>query len=145
LPRPLARPRRHPGAPGLGDRLFPGSGNGGYDALHYDLKLRYATSAPTQPIDGTVTMLARQVVGAATFQRIERTWVQRYRDKSASTADFIALASQVSGRDLSGFLRDWLFRHQDTADAGAPRLDGQPGPEAAPPARTPAPSMPRRR
>jgi hypothetical protein len=48
-----------PGSAGLGDRLFPDLGNGGYDALHYDVDLRYATLAPTQPIDGTVTMVAR--------------------------------------------------------------------------------------
>ena len=51
----------------------------------------------------------RQVVGASTFQRIERAWVQRYAGESASTDDFIALASQVSGRNLTGFLRDWLY------------------------------------
>ena len=50
------RPSR--GAPGLGDRLFPLLGNGGYDVQHYDLDLRYATSAPSQGIDGTVTLLA---------------------------------------------------------------------------------------
>src|SRR3954465_2886292 len=44
-----------PGAPGLGDRLFPDLGNGGYDVQHYDLDLRYATAAPSQGIDGTVT------------------------------------------------------------------------------------------
>ncbi len=48
-----------PGSPGLGDRLFPNLGNGGYDVQHYDLDLRYATSAPTQGIDGTVTILAK--------------------------------------------------------------------------------------
>ena len=51
----------------------------------------------------------RQVVGDATFQRIERAWVERNRDQSRSTADFIALASQVAHRDLSGFLRAWLY------------------------------------
>src|SRR4051812_25454129 len=50
--------RPTPGAPGIGDRLFPTLGNGGYDVQHYDLDLRYATSAPSQGIDGTVTMLA---------------------------------------------------------------------------------------
>src|SRR6476620_4850793 len=50
--------RPSPGAPGLGDRLFPTLGNGGYDVQHYDLDLRYATSAPSQGIDGTVTILA---------------------------------------------------------------------------------------
>jgi aminopeptidase N len=50
--------RPSPGAPGLGDRLFPLLGNGGYDVQHYDLDLRYATSAPSQGLDGTVTLLA---------------------------------------------------------------------------------------
>jgi aminopeptidase N len=47
-----------PGSRGLGDRLYPSLGNGGYDAQHYDLDLRYATSAPSQGIDGTMTMTA---------------------------------------------------------------------------------------
>ena len=33
----------------------------------------------------------------------------RYRDDSVSTADFIALASHVAGRDLESFLRRWLY------------------------------------
>jgi aminopeptidase N len=48
-----------PGAAGLGDRLNPGIGNGGYDVQHYDLDIRYATSAPSQPIEGTASILAR--------------------------------------------------------------------------------------
>ena len=51
----------------------------------------------------------RQVVGARTFERIERAWVARYRDRVATTEDFIALASQVSHRDLRGFLRAWVY------------------------------------
>jgi aminopeptidase N len=51
----------------------------------------------------------RQQVGDATFQRIERAWVTRYRDGVASTADFIALASKVSGQDLTAFLNDWVY------------------------------------
>jgi len=62
----------------------------------------------------------RQVVGAATFQRIEREWVSRYEGKSASTDDFIALASQVSGRNLGPFLRDWVYGTK------TPRMPGHP-------------------
>src|SRR3954452_4479904 len=50
--------RPSPGAPGIGDRLYTTLGNGGYDVQHYDLNLRYATDAPSQGIDGTVTILA---------------------------------------------------------------------------------------
>jgi aminopeptidase N len=51
----------------------------------------------------------RQLVGAPTFQRIERAWLSTYEGRSASTDDFIALASRVSGRDLTGFLRAWVY------------------------------------
>jgi hypothetical protein len=56
-----------PGAAGIGDPLFPGLGNGGYDVQHYDLDLRYATSAPSQPIDGTVTIVARATQALSSF------------------------------------------------------------------------------
>jgi len=48
--------RPSPGAAGVGDPLYPTLGNGGYTVSHYDLDLRYATSAPSQGIDGTVTV-----------------------------------------------------------------------------------------
>ena len=51
--------RAAPGAAEIGDPLFPGLGNGGYDVLHYALDLRYATSDPAQPVDGDATIIAR--------------------------------------------------------------------------------------
>jgi aminopeptidase N len=51
----------------------------------------------------------RQRIGNKDFQRLERAWVSRYRDDVASTDDFIALASKVSGRNLTRFLRAWLY------------------------------------
>jgi hypothetical protein len=74
--RPLLRRRRcaresrrapSPGAAEIGDRLFPGLGNGGYDALHYHLDLRYATSDPAQPIDGKARILARATQSLSSF------------------------------------------------------------------------------
>ncbi len=56
-----------PGAPGLGDSLYPTLGNGGYDVLHYDLGLRYASASPDQPIDGRVTMVARATQALSRF------------------------------------------------------------------------------
>ena len=59
---------------------------------------------------GALTLFAlRQEVGDDTFRRIERAWVRRYDDKVAGTADFIALASRVAGRDLGPFLAAWLY------------------------------------
>src|SRR3954467_11532081 len=56
-----------PGSPGLGDRLFPQLGNGGYDVQHYDIDLRYATASPKQSMDGTVTILARATQALSRF------------------------------------------------------------------------------
>jgi aminopeptidase N len=51
----------------------------------------------------------RQEIGTKKFVELERTWVTKYSGKSASTADFIKLASKVSGQDQTGFLTDWLY------------------------------------
>ena len=50
----------------------------------------------------------RERVGEAIFADIEAAWLTRYADASASTDDFIALATEVAGTDLSRFLEDWL-------------------------------------
>jgi aminopeptidase N len=62
-----SNPSPTPGSAGLGDRLYPLLGNGGYDALHYDLDLRYATTAPSQGVVGTVTMRARATQSLSRF------------------------------------------------------------------------------
>src|SRR5690242_15324428 len=41
-----------PGAPGIGDSLYPTLGNGGYEVAHYALDLRYETADPAQALDG---------------------------------------------------------------------------------------------
>jgi aminopeptidase N len=75
----------------------------------------------------------QQKVGAATFQKIERTWVSVYRGRSASTADFIRVASLVSHQDLRAFLNDWLYgtttpampRHPDWTVTPVPAAGAQ--------------------
>src|SRR6201999_2395133 len=61
--------------------------------------------------DGGATVLyaLRQVIGQRNFDRLEREWVQGFSRQSATTQDFIALASQVAHRDLRGFLNAWLY------------------------------------
>jgi aminopeptidase N len=61
-------------------------------------------------IGGALTLYAlRAEVGETTFDRIQRAWVQTYRNRSAGTDDYIRLASKVSGRDLSRLLTNWLY------------------------------------
>ncbi|MGW7006698.1 M1 family metallopeptidase [Streptomyces sp. NPDC054933] len=62
----------------------------------------------------------RQEIGDAAFRRLERAWVNRYRDGNASTADFVALASRVARRDLFGFLHAWLYGERTPAMPGHP-------------------------
>lgn len=61
--------------------------------------------------DGSALVLyaLRQEIGAEAFDRLERTWVRKYRDESASTAHFTTLASRVAGRDLTAFFDGWLY------------------------------------
>ena len=60
---------------------------------------------------GALTLHAlRKTVGDATFFRILRQWISTYNGTSASTQQFIDLASDVAGKDLGGFFDGWL-RH----------------------------------
>ncbi|MFG2465555.1 M1 family metallopeptidase [Streptomyces canus] len=61
--------------------------------------------------DGAALVLyaLRQEIGRRSFENLERAWVRDHRDGTASTADFVHLASEISGRDLGGFLQDWLY------------------------------------
>jgi aminopeptidase N len=72
-------------------------------------------------LGGVLVLYAlRQQVGEAVFTAIERTFLDRHRGASASTEDYIAVACEVSGLDLSGFLRDWLYGTK------TPRMPGHP-------------------
>lgn len=82
--------------------------------------------------DGAAMVLyaLRQRIGATSFDRLEHAWVLRHRDGHASTADFVALASEVSGRDQSGFLGPWLYGSRTPPMPGHPTWKADP-PETA--------------
>ncbi len=63
----------------------------------------------------------RREVGDATFRAIETTFLDRFRGRSASTDDYIDLATEVAGRDLRPFLEAWLRSDQ------VPELPVDPG------------------
>jgi len=72
-------------------------------------------------LGGVLVLYAlRQQVGESVFSAIESTFLERFRNSSASTGDYIAVASEVSGTDQSGFLRDWLYGTK------TPRMPGHP-------------------
>ncbi|WP_239012695.1 M1 family metallopeptidase [Streptomyces sioyaensis] len=79
--------------------------------------------------DGSALVLyaLRQKIGPAAFDRLEREWVARHRDGVADTADFVQLASEVAGQQLTDFFQEWLYGdrtppmpgHPDWRSAGA--------------------------
>ncbi|MFH8799224.1 M1 family metallopeptidase [Streptomyces sp. NPDC017936] len=88
-------------------------------------------------LGGVLVLYAlRRLVGEDAFHAVERTFLARFRNSSASTEDYIAVASQVSGQDLTGFLRDWLY------GTTTPRMPGHPDWTVAPV--TPSPAAPHR-
>jgi hypothetical protein len=51
----------------------------------------------------------RTAIGAATFAGLMEEWQVRYAGRSPGTAAFIALAEEMSGRQLDAFFQDWIY------------------------------------
>jgi aminopeptidase N len=66
---------------------------------------------------GAMTLFAvRSTVGDATFARILREWTGRDQNRPLTTADFIALAERVSGKQLDDLFNAWLYTPGKPAD-----------------------------
>ncbi|MEP6298786.1 MAG: M1 family metallopeptidase [Ilumatobacter sp.] len=75
---------------------------------------------PQVYLRGAFTLHALRVeVGDDVFFDILTTWSQRFGGGNATTADFEALAEELSGDDLDDFFDDWL-----RTEALPPELDG---------------------
>jgi len=62
---------------------------------------------------GGMTLHALRVtVGDEAFFRILPEWASRKQDSSATTDEFIALAEEISGRQLDQLFQDWLYGTQ---------------------------------
>jgi aminopeptidase N len=61
-------------------------------------------------IGGALVLYAlQQKVGDETFFKILQTYAKRYQYGNAGTDEFIAVAEEVSGEDLTSFFDTWLF------------------------------------
>ncbi|WP_240980929.1 MULTISPECIES: M1 family metallopeptidase [unclassified Streptomyces] len=94
-----------------------------------------APAEPTEPTlfkvmryDGSALVLyaLREKVGEETFARIERSWVTKYRGRVAGTRDFVTLASEVAGEDLTPFLTPWLYGERTPPMPGHPDWEVDP-------------------
>jgi aminopeptidase N len=58
---------------------------------------------------GAITLhVLRHAMGDDEFLELLRTWVERHGGGSATTADFEALAGEISGQDLTPLFDAWL-------------------------------------
>lgn len=62
----------------------------------------------------------RTLVGDNAFRRIEQTFLDRYQDRSATTRDYVAIASRVAGRDLTPYFDAWLYGDRTPPMPGHP-------------------------
>jgi aminopeptidase N len=51
----------------------------------------------------------RHRIGEADFWRLLRTWARLHHGGHGTTAEFTALAGQISGENLDGFFHNWIF------------------------------------
>ncbi|RYY00871.1 MAG: M1 family peptidase [Gammaproteobacteria bacterium] len=57
-----------------------------------------------------VLRMFRNEVGDSVFQKIIQTYYNQYKGGNADTRDFEAVAEKVSGKELTWFFDQWLFR-----------------------------------
>jgi len=82
-----------PGSAGLGDPLYPGLGNGGYDVQHYDVRLRYQPTENT--LEGLVTIDAVATQNLSSFNLDLRQMTVR-----SVTVDGSPVRSEQTEREL---------------------------------------------
>ncbi|MFI9810347.1 M1 family metallopeptidase [Streptomyces sp. NPDC052301] len=96
-----------PGAPGIGDPYFPRLGNGGFDALHYDLDVAYAPD--TGRLDGRTTLTARATQHLSSFdldlQQLQITKVE----VNGRRAEFTREGDEVTVTPRAGLPRGRTF------------------------------------
>jgi len=89
-------------------------------------------------LGGVLALYAlRQEVGERDFDRIERTFLARFRDRGAGTGDYLAVVEQISGVGPAGLLREWLYGTGTPPMPGHPDWTVDPVPAASAPARSP--------
>ena len=90
----LAQSSPQPGSPGIGDSLYPGFGNGGYDVQHYTIDLTIAPKTDTLTGDVTITATATEALSSFNLDLIGFT-------VSAITVDGADAAFSRSGQELT--------------------------------------------
>lgn len=72
--------------------------------------LLYLLNAHSYQKGGFILYMLAQELGDEVFMRGVRQYYQQYRNKQANTADFKRVMESVSGRNLTVFFDQWLYR-----------------------------------
>ncbi len=91
----------------------------GYRIVHENLAdMAQVTTSQTYQKGAWVLHMLRGVLGDEAFWRGIRAYYAEFVSKNATTDDFRRALEEASGRDLTRFFRQWLYR------GGLPRIEG---------------------
>ena len=85
--------------------------NPDYRIVHDNLQdMRKVTTRQTYQKGSWILHMLRGVIGTDNFWKGIRSYYHKYRDANATTDDFRREMEEASGRDLSGFFQQWLYK-----------------------------------
>ena len=85
--------------------------NPDYRIVHNNLKdMRKVTTGQTYQKGSWILHMLRGVTGTDNFWKGIQSYYHKYQDANATTDDFLREMEEASGRDLSGFFQQWLYK-----------------------------------
>ena len=85
--------------------------NPDYRIVHNNLKdMRKVTTGQTYQKGSWILHMLRGVIGTDNFWKGIQSYYHKYQNANATTDDFLREMEEASGRDLSGFFQQWLYK-----------------------------------
>ena len=82
-----------------------------YTIIHNNLKdMKDVTSSQTYQKGSWILHMLRGMIGTDTFWKGIKTYYKEFQDLNATTDDFKRVMEEVSGRDLTVFFEQWLYK-----------------------------------
>ncbi len=98
--------------------------NPDYRIVHDNLKdMQKVTTGQTYQKGSWILHMLRGVIGTDNFWKGIRSYYHKYRDANATTDDFRREMEEASGRNLSGFFQQWLYKGGTLKYAGGWQFD----------------------
>jgi aminopeptidase N len=95
-----------------------------YRIIHDNLKdMRKVTSSHTYQKGSWILHMLRGVVGTENFWKGIQSYYRKYQNANATTEDFRHEMEEASGKDLSVFFQQWLYKPGTLQYAGAWQYD----------------------